>query len=41
MKKLQIGVMGSAADLGYASDIDAMAFEIGKLIASLGCVMVY
>lgn len=41
MKKLQIGVMGSAADLGYESKINDIAFEIGKLIASFGCVMVY
>lgn len=33
--------MGSAADLGYETTISDMAFEIGKLIASLGCVMVY
>lgn len=41
MKKLQIGVMGSAADLGYEANINDMAFEIGRLIASLWCVMVY
>lgn len=41
MKKLQIGVMGSAADLGYGEDTSNLAFEIGKIIASLGCVMVY
>ncbi len=33
--------MGSAADLGYESTIADMAYEIGKLIASLGSVMVY
>lgn len=41
MKKLQIGVMWSAADLGYEQNISDLAFEIGKIIASLGCVMVY
>lgn len=41
MKKLQIGVMGSAADLGYEQNVSDLAFEIGKIIASLGCVMVY
>ena len=41
MKKLQIGVMGSAADLGYEENIADMAFGIGKIIAELGHVMVY
>ena len=33
--------MWSAADLGYGEDTSNLAFEIGKIIASLGCVMVY
>ena len=41
MKKLQIGVMGSAADLGYEENISNLAFEIGKIIASYGHIMVY
>jgi hypothetical protein len=41
MKKLQIGVMGSAADLGYEENISNLAFEIGKNIASYGHIMLY
>ena len=33
MRKFQIGVMGSAADLAYEKDVEAAAYEIGKLIA--------
>ena len=31
MKKIQIGVMGSAADLNYSKDTLAFAKELGKL----------
>lgn len=40
-KKLQIGVMGSAADLKYSEDIEAIAFEVGKKIAETGNITVY
>jgi uncharacterized protein (TIGR00725 family) len=33
VRKLQIGVMGSAADLEYTADIEAIAEEVGKRIA--------
>ena len=41
MRKLQIGVMGSAADLEYAEEIAVMAEEVGKLIAEAGHITVY
>lgn len=40
-RKLQIGVMGSAADLNYTPDIEKLAFAIGKLIAEKGGITVY
>lgn len=40
-RKLQIGVMGSAADLNYSKEIESIAFEIGKLIAEGGNIAVY
>ena len=40
-RKLQIGVMGSAADLEYSPEIERLAFEVGKLIASSGKITVY
>jgi len=33
MRKFQIGVMGSAADLQYAKEVEQAAYEIGKLVA--------
>ena len=41
MKKLQIGIMGSAADLNYSNDVVKFAKELGKLIAESGNVLVY
>jgi len=41
MKKLQIGVMGSAADLDYAKEIEVIAERIGELIAESGNITVY
>lgn len=41
MKKLQIGVMGSAADLKYAKEIESFAEEVGELIAKSGNITVY
>lgn len=40
-KKLQIGVMGSAADLNYNKEIETLALEVGKLIAESGNITVY
>ncbi|MDO8669635.1 MAG: hypothetical protein Q7K65_05060 [Candidatus Buchananbacteria bacterium] len=40
-KKLQIGVMGSAADLKYSEAIEKIAFETGQLIARSGNITVY
>ncbi|MBI4095674.1 MAG: LOG family protein [DPANN group archaeon] len=39
--KLQIGVMGSAADLKYAKEIEMLAERIGRLIARSGNIIVY
>lgn len=41
MKKLQIGVMGSAADLNYSNEALECAKEIGKEIAKTGNILVY
>lgn len=41
MKKLQIGIMGSAADLKYSDEALDFAKELGKLIAKSGNVLVY
>ena len=41
MKKLQIGVMGSAADLNFSDDALKFAKELGKLIAKSGNILVY
>ena len=41
MKKLQIGIMGSAADLNYGNDAINFARELGKLIARSGNILVY
>ncbi len=40
-RKLQIGVMGSAADLGYNNDVQAMAYDIGREIALAGQYLVF
>jgi uncharacterized protein (TIGR00725 family) len=40
-RKLQIGVMGSAADLNYAPEIEKLALAVGKLIAEKGAITVY
>lgn len=40
-RKIQIGVMGSAADLNYTSEIEKIAFDIGKNIALSGSITVY
>ena len=41
MRKLQIGIMGSAADLEYGDDALMFARKLGKLIAKSGNVLVY
>lgn len=41
IKKFQIGVMGSAADLKYTKDIEIIAEEIGKFVAESGNITVY
>ena len=41
MKKIQIGVMGSAEDLNYSDEALACAKSLGKLIAESGNILVY
>lgn len=41
MKKLQIGIMGSAADLNYSKKAEDFAKELGRLIAESGNILVY
>ena len=41
MKKIQIGIMGAAADLKYSDEALDFAKELGKLIAKSGNVLVY
>jgi uncharacterized protein (TIGR00725 family) len=40
-RKLQIGVMGSAADLKYGKEMEAIAEKVGELIAKSGNITVY
>jgi uncharacterized protein (TIGR00725 family) len=40
-RKLQIGVMGSAADLGYSKILESKAEELGYEIAKQDCVLVF
>ncbi len=40
-RKIQIGVMGSAADLKYSREVEKIAFEVGRLIAESGNITVY
>ena len=41
MRKIQIGVMGSASDLKYSKKIEKIAEEIGELVAKSGSVLVF
>lgn len=41
MRKYQIGVIGSAADLNYSKDVELTAERIGELIAQKGHITVY
>jgi uncharacterized protein (TIGR00725 family) len=38
---IQIGVMGSAADLRYPERFERIAEEIGAAVAKAGCILVY
>jgi len=40
-RKLQIGVMGSAADLKYSEEINEIAEKVGELISESGNITVY
>jgi len=41
MRRLQIGVMGSAADLEYTKKIEEIAEKLGEEIAKAGAVLVF
>ena len=41
MKKMQVGIMGSAADLNYSEEALAFAKEVGQLVAESGNILVY
>lgn len=41
MRKIQIGVMGSMADLNYSKELEKLAEEIGFLIAKNGAVLIF
>lgn len=41
MKKFQIGVMGSAADLKYSDEIQKIAERLGEIIAEKGHIVIY
>ncbi len=40
-RKLQVGVMGSAADLNYSKDLAELAFAVGAAVARRGHILVY
>ncbi len=40
-KRIQIGVMGSAADLAYGGEIAALAERVGELLVEYGAIVVY
>jgi uncharacterized protein (TIGR00725 family) len=40
-RKLQIGVMGSAADLNYDNEVNKLAERVGELLAEKGATVVY
>ena len=40
-RKLQIGVMGSAADLNYGDEVSKLAERVGELLAERGVIVVY
>ena len=41
MRKLQIGVMGSAADLKYTKEVEKIAERLGELVAQAGATLVF
>lgn len=41
VRRLQIGVMGSAADLKYSKEIEVIAEEVGRLIASRNGILFF
>ena len=41
MKQLQIGVMGSAADLTYSKEAEQIAEKIGQLVAQNNAILVF
>ncbi len=41
MKKLQIGIMGSAADLKYSKEAEKFAQNLGEKIAESGNILIY
>jgi len=41
MRKLQIGVMGSAADLKYEKQLEETAEKIGELVAENNCILIF
>ena len=41
MNKLQIGIMGSAADLNYSKEAEEFAKELGRLIAKSNNILLY
>ena len=41
MKKIQIGIMGSADDLNYGEEAKEFAKELGRLIAESGNILIY
>lgn len=41
MAKLQIGVMGSAADLNYAKQVEHAAERVGELLAKNDCILFF
>ena len=41
MRKIQIGIMGSAADLNYGEDAEKFSRKLGELIAKSGNILIY
>lgn len=41
MRRLQIGVMGSAADLNYGSEVERLAEAVGHEVAKVNAVLVF
>ncbi len=41
MRKLQIGVMGSAADLKYSKVMESLAEDVGECVAKAGAVLIF